>query len=135
MSEMEDGKKARERAKAIAEQRRAERKNRKRKCVLCGVEESDKTPLGAHPGGCHDPIAAPGYVRRGVPGAPLGASGCGPSRAGRAWAARARTGYERQCGVPDRWAICTRKGGPNRSLAQRNDSARAHLRRFTACPD
>ncbi|HVE83331.1 MAG TPA: hypothetical protein VND93_10810 [Myxococcales bacterium] len=51
MSEMEDGKKAREKAKAIAEQRRAERKNRKRKCVLCGVEESDKTPLGPHPDG------------------------------------------------------------------------------------
>lgn len=47
----EDAKAARERAKAIAEQRRAERKNRKRKCVLCGVEESDKTPLGAHPDG------------------------------------------------------------------------------------
>jgi hypothetical protein len=41
----------RARAKALAEQRRAERKLRKRKCVLCGVEESDKTPLGAHPDG------------------------------------------------------------------------------------
>jgi hypothetical protein len=61
MSEMEDGKKARERAKAIAEQRRAERKNRKRKCVLCGVEESDKTPLGPHPDGlgpsCKDELS------------------------------------------------------------------------------
>jgi hypothetical protein len=44
-------KSARERAKAIAEQRRAERRLRKRKCVLCGVEESDKAPLGAHPDG------------------------------------------------------------------------------------
>jgi hypothetical protein len=41
----------RARAKALAEQRRAERRLRKRKCVLCGVEESDKTPLGAHPDG------------------------------------------------------------------------------------
>ena len=61
MSEMEDGKKARERAKAIAEQRRAERRNRKRKCVVCGVEESDKTPLGAHPDGigpsCKDEVS------------------------------------------------------------------------------
>ncbi len=51
MSNEADGKSARERAKAIAEARRAERKNRKRKCVICGVEESDKTPLGAHPDG------------------------------------------------------------------------------------
>ena len=51
MSNEVDGKTARERAKAIAEQRRAERRNRKRKCVLCGVEESDKTPLGPHPDG------------------------------------------------------------------------------------
>lgn len=41
----------RAKAKALAEQRRAERRMRKRKCVLCGVEESDKTPLGAHPDG------------------------------------------------------------------------------------
>ena len=47
----EDAKAARERAKAIAEQRRLERRNRKRKCVLCGAEESDKVPLGAHPEG------------------------------------------------------------------------------------
>jgi hypothetical protein len=47
----EDAKAARERAKAIAEQRRSERRNRKRKCVLCGVEESEKVPLGAHPDG------------------------------------------------------------------------------------
>jgi hypothetical protein len=65
MSNEADGKSARERAKAIAEARRAERKNRKRKCVLCGVEESDKTPLGAHPDGigpsCKD---EPGCVAR-----------------------------------------------------------------------
>ena len=42
---------ARERAKEIAEQRRHERRLRKRKCVLCGVEESDKAPLGPHPDG------------------------------------------------------------------------------------
>jgi hypothetical protein len=47
----EDAKAARERAKAIAEARRAERRNRKRKCVLCGAEESEKVPLGAHPDG------------------------------------------------------------------------------------
>lgn len=47
----EADKSARERAKEIAEQRRAERRLRKRKCVLCSVEESDKSPLGAHPDG------------------------------------------------------------------------------------
>ncbi|XXF76725.1 hypothetical protein P2318_27260 [Myxococcaceae bacterium GXIMD 01537] len=51
MSNELDAKTARERAKEIAEQRRAERRNRKRRCVVCGVEESDKTPLGAHPDG------------------------------------------------------------------------------------
>ena len=51
MSNELDAKAARERAKAIAEQRRAERRNRKRKCVVCGVEESDKTPFHAHPEG------------------------------------------------------------------------------------
>ena len=51
MTDEADGKSARERAKAIAEQRRAERRQRKRKCVLCGAEESDKNPLGAHPDG------------------------------------------------------------------------------------
>ena len=44
-------KSARERAKEIAEQRRAERRQRKRRCVLCGVEESDRSPLGPHPDG------------------------------------------------------------------------------------
>lgn len=47
----EEAKVAREKAKAIAEARRAERRARKRKCVLCGAEESDKVPLGAHPDG------------------------------------------------------------------------------------
>ncbi len=42
---------ARERAKVIAEQHRAERRNRRRRCVLCGIEESERTPLGAHPDG------------------------------------------------------------------------------------
>jgi hypothetical protein len=51
MSDQVDGKTARDRAKAIAEQRRAERRARKRRCVLCGAEESDKTPLGPHPDG------------------------------------------------------------------------------------
>jgi hypothetical protein len=51
MNDPVDAKSARERAKEIAEQRRAERRTRKRKCVLCSVEESDKTPLGAHPDG------------------------------------------------------------------------------------
>ena len=61
MSNEMDNKTARERAKAIAEQRRAERRTRKRKCVLCSTEESDKTPLGPHPDGigpsCRDEIA------------------------------------------------------------------------------
>lgn len=61
MSNQVDAKTARERAKEIAEQRRAERKNRKRKCVLCGVEEGEKTPLGPHPDGigpsCKDEVA------------------------------------------------------------------------------
>ncbi len=60
MSNELDAKTARERAKEIAEQRRAERRNRKRKCVVCGIEESDKAPLGAHPEGigpsCKDEI-------------------------------------------------------------------------------
>ncbi len=51
MTDQIDSKAAREKAKQIAEQRRAERRLRKRKCVLCGVEESDKAPLGPHPDG------------------------------------------------------------------------------------
>jgi hypothetical protein len=57
----DDSKVARERAKALAEQRRIERRQRKRKCVLCGVEESERNPLGAHPDGigpsCKDEAA------------------------------------------------------------------------------
>lgn len=56
-----DAKAAREKAKAIAENRRAERKLRKRRCVVCNAEESDKVPLGAHPEGigpsCKDEAA------------------------------------------------------------------------------
>lgn len=51
MSNSMDAKAARERAKQIAEQRRAERRLRKRRCVLCGVEESEQSPLGPHPDG------------------------------------------------------------------------------------
>ena len=36
---------------------------------------SARTPMGAHTGGRPEPMAAPGCVRRGAPGAPLGASG------------------------------------------------------------
>jgi hypothetical protein len=54
-----DAKALRERAKQLAEERRADRKNRKRKCAMCGVEESDKVPFVAHPDGigptCKDP--------------------------------------------------------------------------------
>lgn len=46
-------------AKADAERRRTERKTRKRKCALCGVEESEKSPFHAHPDGigptCREP--------------------------------------------------------------------------------
>lgn len=59
MSETTDNKALREKAKQIAEARRAERKNRKRKCALCGTEESEKTPFFAHPDGigptCREP--------------------------------------------------------------------------------
>ena len=51
MTDATDSKAAREKAKQIAEQRRAERRQRKRKCVLCAIEESDKAPLGPHPDG------------------------------------------------------------------------------------
>ncbi|MGQ0505310.1 MAG: hypothetical protein ACT4TC_08315 [Myxococcaceae bacterium] len=61
MSNELDSKSVREKAKAIAEQRRAERRTRKRKCVLCAVEESDKAPLGPHPDGigpsCKDELS------------------------------------------------------------------------------
>ena len=59
MSETIDNKALREKAKQIAEARRADRKNRKRKCALCGQEESEKTPFFAHPDGigptCREP--------------------------------------------------------------------------------
>ena len=65
MSQVTDSKTLRERAKQIAEQRRAESKNRKRKCVLCGIEESEKTPFVAHPDGigpsCRETEACPNY--------------------------------------------------------------------------
>jgi len=52
-------------AKKIAEQRRADRKNRKRKCALCGTEESEKTPFVAHPDGigptCKEPSLCEHY--------------------------------------------------------------------------
>lgn len=47
----QDAKQARERARAIAEARRAERRSRRRKCVVCSVEESERAPLNAHPEG------------------------------------------------------------------------------------
>lgn len=47
----EDAAKRRKDAKAIAEQRRNDRKNRKRHCALCGVEESEKAPFVPHPDG------------------------------------------------------------------------------------
>lgn len=46
-----DAKAQREKAKQLAEQRRTERKNRKRKCILCGIEESEKTPFVPHEDG------------------------------------------------------------------------------------
>jgi hypothetical protein len=55
----------REKAKQIAEQRRAERKNRKRKCALCGTEENEKVPFVAHPDGigptCKEPTTCDQY--------------------------------------------------------------------------
>ena len=60
-----DAKALRDRAKQLAEERRAERKNRKRKCALCGVEESEKTPFVAHPDGigpsCKEPSLCENY--------------------------------------------------------------------------
>ncbi len=58
-------------AKRIAELRRAERKNKKRKCALCGTEESDKTPFVAHPDGigptCKEPSVCEHYRAAGKP--------------------------------------------------------------------
>ena len=60
-----DAKAIRDRAKLLAEERRAERKNRKRKCTLCGVEENDKVPFVAHPDGigpsCKEPSMCEHY--------------------------------------------------------------------------
>ncbi len=50
-NEVMDAKALRERAKQLAEARRLEAKNRKRKCSLCGVDENEKTPFIAHPDG------------------------------------------------------------------------------------
>ncbi len=65
-----DAKVLRERAKQLAEERRAERKNRKRKCTLCGIEESDKAPFVAHPDGigpaCKDPAVCEGNRLRAI---------------------------------------------------------------------
>ncbi|MBL9038818.1 MAG: hypothetical protein JNG84_09910 [Archangium sp.] len=46
-----DAKALREKAKQLAEQRRAEAKARKRRCALCGVEENEKVPFVAHADG------------------------------------------------------------------------------------
>ena len=65
MSEIPDAKTLRERAKQIAESRRQVKKNQKRKCSLCGSEESDKTPFFAHPDGigpsCREPNVCEHY--------------------------------------------------------------------------
>lgn len=65
MAESPENKALREKAKQIAEQRRTEAKNKKRKCALCGVDESDKTPFFAHPDGigptCREPNVCEHY--------------------------------------------------------------------------
>ncbi len=65
MSAAAEAKALREKAKQIAEQRRAERKNRKRKCALCGTEENEKVPFVAHPDGigptCKEPATCDQY--------------------------------------------------------------------------
>jgi hypothetical protein len=59
MAESAENKAIREKAKQLAESRRADAKSKKRKCALCGTEESDKTPFFAHPDGigpsCREP--------------------------------------------------------------------------------
>lgn len=71
MTNVPDAKALRERAKRLEEERRAERKNRKRKCALCGIEESDKVPFVAHPDGigptCKDPATCEHYRAAGRP--------------------------------------------------------------------
>ncbi len=68
MTNVPDAKALRERAKQLAEERRADRKNRKRKCALCGTEESDKTPFVAHPDGigpsCKEPSLCESFRAR-----------------------------------------------------------------------
>ena len=63
--------KRRAEAKVLAEARRNERKNRKRKCVMCHVEESEKTPFFAHPDGigpaCKEPGVCEHYRATGKP--------------------------------------------------------------------
>ncbi len=63
-----DAKAMRDRAKQLAEERRTERKNRKRHCALCGVEESEKVPFFAHPDGigpsCKEPSLCETYRAR-----------------------------------------------------------------------
>jgi hypothetical protein len=65
MAESAKNKAAREEAKKIAEARRVEAKSKKRKCALCGTEESDKTPFFAHPDGigptCREPNVCEHY--------------------------------------------------------------------------
>jgi hypothetical protein len=71
VSEGLDAKALREKAKQLAEQRRSERKNRKRKCALCGIEENDKTPFVPHPDGigpaCRDPATCESHRALGKP--------------------------------------------------------------------
>lgn len=68
MTNVPDAKTLRERAKQLAEERRNERKNRKRKCAMCGIEESEKTPFLPHPDGigptCKEPSLCEHYRAR-----------------------------------------------------------------------
>ncbi len=59
-SNVPDAKTLREQAKKIAEQRRLDAKNRKRKCALCGTDESERTPFVAHPDGIGPTCKEPG---------------------------------------------------------------------------
>ncbi|MBX7115245.1 MAG: hypothetical protein K1X64_13030 [Myxococcaceae bacterium] len=65
MAQSDENKRLREEAKKIAEARRADRKVRKRKCAMCGIEESEKTPFFAHPDGlgptCREPTFCENY--------------------------------------------------------------------------
>ena len=60
MTNVPDAKALRDRAKQLAEERRAERKNRKRKCALCGTDETERTPFVAHPDGIGPTCKEPG---------------------------------------------------------------------------